>query len=92
MTGVVERPRYRIEKLYYESLPQLYVTANLYVPGDLTAPAPGVLYLCGHAEKQKVHYQAHPRRFAELGFVCLLIETVQRGGIRGHHHGCFRET
>ena len=32
VTDVVERPRYRIEKLYYESLPQLYVTANLYVP------------------------------------------------------------
>jgi hypothetical protein len=32
VTGVVERPAYRIEKLHYESLPNLYVTANLYVP------------------------------------------------------------
>src|SRR5262249_51205236 len=73
VTGVVERPHYRIEKLYYESLPNLYVTANLYIPktegfgGAHKPPFPGVLYVCGHADTQKVYYQAHPRRFAELG-------------------------
>jgi cephalosporin-C deacetylase-like acetyl esterase len=91
VTGVFERPGYRIEKLYYESLPKLYVTGNLYVPANLTARAPGVLYVCGHAVQQKVHYQAHARRFAELGFVCLLIETVQRGEGRGYHHGPYFE-
>ncbi|HLK56369.1 MAG TPA: hypothetical protein VKU00_07380, partial [Chthonomonadaceae bacterium] len=71
VTGVVDRPNYRIEKLTYESLPQLYVTANLYVPKanhsqGAQPPYPGVLYVCGHSDTQKVHYQAHPRRFAEL--------------------------
>ncbi len=89
ITGVLERPGYRIEKLYFESLPQLYVTANLYVPEPLTAPAPGVLYVCGHAQHQKVHYQAHPRRFAQLGFACLVVETVQLGEVEGVHHGCY---
>src|SRR6185312_6466726 len=32
VTGAVERPGYRIEKLVFESRPRLYVTANLYVP------------------------------------------------------------
>ena len=91
VTGVVERTDYRIEKLYYESLPGLFVTANLFVPRNLAAPAPAVLYACGHAENQKVHYQAHPRRFAELGFVCLIVETVQLGEARGYHHGCYSE-
>jgi cephalosporin-C deacetylase-like acetyl esterase len=91
VTGVVERPGYRIEKLYYQSLPQLYVTANLYVPDRLQEKAPGVLYVCGHSPTQKVHFQAHPRRFAELGFVCLIVETVQLGEVRGHHHGCCSE-
>lgn len=91
VTGVVERPTYRIEKLYYESLPGLFVTANLYVPNNLTERAPGVLYVCGHAQNQKVWYQAHPRRFAELGFVCLLAETIQLGEVTGYHHGCYRE-
>jgi cephalosporin-C deacetylase-like acetyl esterase len=92
VTGVVERPGYRIEKLHYESLPDLHVTANLYLPtaaGD--APRPGVLYVCGHIEHQKVHYQAHAKRFAELGFPTLIAETVQLGEAPGFHHGCYRE-
>jgi len=91
VTGVLDREKYTVEKLYYESLPQLYVVANLYVPKGLAAPAPGVLYVCGHSDTQKVHYQAHPRRFAELGFVALIVETVQLGEVRGYHHGCYRE-
>jgi len=91
VTGTLERPGYRVEKLYFESLPQLYVVANLYVPENLAGPAPGVVYVCGHSDTQKVHYQAHPRRFAELGFVCLIVETVQLGEVRGYHHGCYYE-
>lgn len=91
VTGVVERDAYRIEKLYYESLPKLYVAANLYLPKRSTPPFPGVLYVCGHSATQKVHYQAHPRRFAELGFAALIVESVQLGEVRGHHHGCYSE-
>jgi cephalosporin-C deacetylase-like acetyl esterase len=93
VTGVVERRGYRIEKLHYESLPDLHVTANLYLPSTATAAArrPGILYVCGHAQKQKVHYQGHPRRFAELGFPTMIVETVQLGEVTGYHHGCYRE-
>ncbi|MGD8238492.1 MAG: acetylxylan esterase [Armatimonadota bacterium] len=91
VTGTLERDGYRIEKLYYESLPKLYVTANLYVPTNVTGRAPGVIYVCGHSGTQKVNYQAHARRFAQLGFVTLIVETVQLGEVRGHHHGCYRE-
>lgn len=87
VTGILQRPGYRIEKLYYESIPKLYVDANLYIPTGLSGKAPAVLYVCGHEVKQKVTYQGHARRFAELGFVCLLIETLQRGEVAGEHHG-----
>jgi dienelactone hydrolase len=90
MTGVVDRPAYRIEKLHYESLPNLHVTANLYLPKG-AGRRPGVLYLCGHWQNQKVFLQAHPRRFAELGFPTLIAETVQLGEAGGYHHGCYRE-
>lgn len=89
VTSETQREGYRIRTLAYESLPQLYVTANLYLPDGLSAPAPGVLYLCGHSQRQKVHYQAHPRKFAQLGFACLIAETIQRGEIEGHHHGTY---
>ncbi len=91
VTGRLERDTYTVEKLHYQSLPKLYVAANLYVPKGLTGKAPGVVYVCGHSATQKVHYQAHPRRFAELGFVALVVETVQLGEVRGYHHGCYRE-
>ena len=91
VTGVVERPKYRIEKLYYESLPKLFVTGNLYIPKSLSSPAPGVLYVCGHAEKQKFHYQGEPRRLAELGFVSLLIETLEGEEMQGYHHGPYEK-
>jgi hypothetical protein len=94
ITGTLQKDGYRIEKLYYESLPSLYVCANLYIPDDIKEPRPAILYVCGHSLTQKVHYQAHPRKFAQLGFVCLIIETIQWGEVRGEHwgpyaNGCF---
>jgi len=88
-TGTIQMDGYRIEKLSYKSLPNLYVQANLYIPDGITESVPAVLYLCGHARTQKTHYQAHPRKFAELGFVCLIVETVQYGEVWGEHWGCY---
>lgn len=89
ITQVHERDDYRIECLYYESLPGLYVVGNLYVPNGASA-APTILYQCGHSVTQKVRYQEHARRFAQLGFVVMVIDTVQYGETFGHHHGVYR--
>lgn len=87
ITGVVRQSGFHIEKLYYESLPGLFVRANLYIPDNIDKPCPAILYVCGHSRTQKVHYQAHPRKFAQLGFVCLIIETIQFGEVSGEHWG-----
>ena len=89
IAGTLQKEGYCIEKLYYESLPGLYVPANLYIPDNITQPRPAILYVCGHSRTQKVHYQAHARGFAKLGFVCLIIETIQWGEVRGEHWGCY---
>ncbi len=89
LTGTIQEEGYRIEKLYYESLPGLYVAANLYIPDQIEEPRPAILYVCGHSPTQKVWYQPYPRKFAELGFVCLIIETIQMGEVSGDHHGCY---
>lgn len=90
VTGGFEREGYRVENLYFESLPQLYVAGNLYIPtSESPSPRPAVLYLCGHSSEQKVHYQAHARRFAQLGFVCLIIDTIQYGEVFGEHCGTY---
>jgi len=89
IVGTIQREGYRIEKLRYESLPGLYVPANLYIPDNITDAVPAVLYVCGHSRTQKVSYQPHPRKFAQLGFVCLIIETIQWGEVFGDHWGCY---
>lgn len=86
-TGTIQKKGYRIEKLYYESLPNLYVPANLYIPDGIKKPVPAILYVCGHSHTQKHHYQAHARSFAQNGFVVLIIETIQRGEVKGEHLG-----
>lgn len=89
VTGSVDCGTHRIDKLHFQSLPGLYVAANLYVPAGLTSPAPAVLYLCGHHQTQKVHYQEHARRFAQEGFVTLALDTIQLGEVQGVHHGTY---
>jgi len=87
--GTIQQDGFRIDKLYYESSPGLYVPADLYIPDNITEPVPAILYQCGHSRTQKVHYQPHARRFAELGFVCLIVETIQWGEVYGEHWGCY---
>ena len=97
-TGTVEQEQFTVENLHYQSLPGLYVTANLYLPKGLTKPATTILYVCGHGAVKKdgisygckVSYQHHGEWFARHGYVCLTIDTLQLGEIEGIHHGTYR--
>lgn len=99
ITGTVTAEDFVVEKLHFQSMPGLYVTGSLYLPKNLTKPAPGILYVCGHAVVvtngisygNKVGYQHHGAWFARNGYVCLTIDTVQLGEIQGVHHGTHRE-
>jgi cephalosporin-C deacetylase-like acetyl esterase len=90
MTGVLERQDYRVEKIVFESMPGLFVTGNLYLPTGLKAPAPAVVYVCGHSPGPwgaKVHYQHHGIWFAKHGYAAFLLDTVEFGELPGIHHG-----
>jgi dienelactone hydrolase len=99
VTGTLERDGFRVEKLYFQSRPHLYVTGTLYLPKNVTGKAPAILYLCGHSTVKKnginygakAHYQYHGAWFAQNGYVCLVIDTLQLGEIEGIHHGTYRE-
>jgi hypothetical protein len=98
ITGTIDTEHFTIEKLYFQSSPGLYVTANLYLPKNAPLPAPAVLYVCGHGNVvldrvsygSKVFYQHHPAWFAEHGYVCLILDTLELGEIPGEHHGTNR--
>src|SRR5438309_2320812 len=46
--GTLERTDYRIEKLIFQSRPNLWVTANAYVPAKARGKVPAVLVVHGH--------------------------------------------
>lgn len=98
ITSKLDQPLFTVEKLYFQSRPGLYVTANLYIPKGLTAPAPTILYVCGHGNVKKngisygskVAMQHWPGWFARNGYICLIIDTLELGEIEGEHHGTYR--
>lgn len=98
VTGRLEQADFVVEKLFFQSRPGLYVTANLYRPTQVDQPLPAVLYLCGHGQVKKdgvsygnkTYYQHHPAWFARHGYVSLVIDTLQLGEIEGIHHGTNR--
>ncbi len=95
VTGEVEAHGVVVEKIHFQSKPGLYVTANLYRPkGDANAKRrPAIVYVCGHAWKgrdgNKTAFQDHGFWFANNGYVCIILDTLQLGEIPGVHHGTF---
>ncbi len=97
ITGRIDKEGYSVLKLHFQSMPRVYVTANLYLPAETDGPVPGVLYVCGHALRvkngvsfgNKTAYHHHGVWFARHGYVCLIIDTIQRGEIQGIHHGTY---
>lgn len=81
VTGTVDRDVYRIEKVIFESRPQFFVTANLYVPKGLKGKAPGVVGSCGHSHNGKANesYQSFAQGLARLGYVVLIFDPIGQG-------------
>lgn len=90
VTGTLERPSYRLEKVVFQSSPGLYVTGNLYVPKDTPRPLPAILYLCGHSPHPrgaKTQYQDRAQWFAAHGYAVLILDTLEFAEVAGPHHG-----
>jgi dienelactone hydrolase len=95
VTGTTDGGAFTVERLHFQSMPGLYVTANLYLPKQRSGRLPTILYVCGHGNVvvggvsfgSKVHYQYHPSWFASNGYACLILDTVELAEIRGDHHG-----
>jgi cephalosporin-C deacetylase-like acetyl esterase len=81
VTGEVVRDGYVIRKVIFESLPEFYVTANLYVPTVGKPPYPAVLSPCGHSENGKA-YEVYQHLFiglAKRGYVVLTYDPQGQG-------------
>ncbi len=78
---VLERQKYRIENVLFESQPGIPVTANLYVPQNGPGPWPGILVSCGHSENGKAYkmYHAVCLGLVQKGYVVLIYDPFGQG-------------
>ncbi|MBS3772232.1 MAG: acetylxylan esterase [Bacteroidales bacterium] len=81
VTGRIEREDYVIEKILFESRPDYLVSANLYLPKDISFPRPAHLNVIGHAQVGKAdeRYQRMSIAQAKNGFVVLTIDQLGQG-------------
>jgi hypothetical protein len=80
-TGTLDRGEYRVEKVVYESLPEFYVTASLYIPQTGSPPYPAVLQPVGHSQTAKARglYQSLSISLVRNGFVVLTYDPIGQG-------------
>lgn len=82
VTGILDRDTYTVEKVIFESRPQFFVTANLYLPKQRPGgKVPGVVGSCGHSENGKCAeaYQSFAQGLARLGTACLIFDPIGQG-------------
>ncbi len=80
-TGSLDCGTFTIEKLIYESQPEFYVTAALYLPKGIAAPQPAVVFVHGHSDLGKSYptYQAVCVDLAANGFIVLAVDPPGQG-------------
>ena len=94
ITGKINREGYIVERIAFESMPKVYVTANLYLPTDRDGPVPGVIYVCGHAYSPhgaKTSYQRHGHTLARHGYAAFVIDPIQIAETAALHHGVLNQ-
>jgi pimeloyl-ACP methyl ester carboxylesterase len=79
VTGRIQMDGFSVEKLIFQSLPGVYVTALVYVPDDHSKKHPAVLVPAGHAPDGKFHYQSLSQRLAGRGYVVISWDPVGQG-------------
>jgi len=91
--GELKRDGYRVEKITFQTMPGVFMTANAYVP-DRPGKLPTVLCVHGHwrGAKQDPNVQARCIGLAKLGFFVMAVDAFGAGerGIGkqlGEYHG-----
>lgn len=83
ITGTIEREGYTVEKVLFESQPQFFVTASLFLPDPekFPPPWPAALVVCGHSTegKQQLGYQSGTALAALNGIAAMIVDPVGQG-------------
>lgn len=78
---VLKREGYNIEIFMYQSRPDFWVTASLYVPTGRSGPFPGIISPCGHygIGRMVPTYQTAYLSLVKNGFVVLAYDPIGQG-------------
>ncbi len=81
VTGELCREKYKVQKLLFDSRPNVTVSALLYVPSGQSGARPAVLSPCGHSweAKAKDTYQRYPQALARMGYLVLVFDPLGQG-------------
>lgn len=93
ITGAVKEDRYEIRKVMFQSRPQYFVTANIYIPAG-KGPFPGAVIPCGHTLEGKAYprYQKLAAGLAARGFAVIIYDPIAQGErIEFDKLGCVHE-
>ena len=79
--GVIERSAWTISRIRFESLPDYWVTALLYVPNEVSGPMPGIVFPCGHSLEAKAYPQYHSmcEELTRQGMTVIAFDPVSQG-------------
>ena len=78
ITGQIQDDGYTIEKVLFQSLPNFYVTGNLYRPNQ-PGRYPAILFQSGHTQEGKPEPQRAAANLALKGFVVLATDPIGQG-------------
>jgi dienelactone hydrolase len=81
ITGTIEKENYTVEKIIYESQPQLYVTACMFIPKKRKKKTPAIIYCSGHTDLafRSATYQNVILNLVDKGFIVLAIDPIGQG-------------
>jgi cephalosporin-C deacetylase-like acetyl esterase len=83
VAGTHQGDGYRVEKVLFQSQPQHYVTAALFLPDSVRyqPPYPGILVVCGHSANGKALpvYQQACALAALNGMAALIVDPIDQG-------------
>jgi hypothetical protein len=81
--GTIDCGKYKVEKILFQSMPDFYVTGDLFLPNnkEFKPPYPGVLIPCGHYEDSKAHdeYQSMGVLCALNGLASFVYDPIDQG-------------
>ena len=81
ITGTIKKETYRVEKVLFESHPDFYVTAALFIPQKHQRPAPAIVYLSGHTALafRDPTYQHIILNLVDKGFIVFAMDPIGQG-------------